>query len=537
MNKKANEKAGIKNPDGVATHGVSGKKGKSKIRISIRIKFSLGIIALVSIIIMTVTLYFIYRESDLLKIQTFQLVEREIIHLSNTARDSLGIDDLALKASIQDIMKVKTANNTPYFMYAYILDNEGIIQEFFHLTEKNKIGDKFKESGERTKVQMMGDGKILVNNYPDPDDSSGVVYDFSKPIPNKINNQLNIGKVIIGFSDRVIREEVSKVTKVIVLISLIFLGISIVGSIILASIIIKPIKELSHGAAVIGQGNLDYRIDIKSSDELGQLASEFNDMTAMIKEAKNKEIESRLMEEQIEIAREIQEGLNPMSFYEKDGIQIKGFTRAAKGVGGDYFDYIDIDSYRVGALISDVSGKGVPASLVMVMIRTVFTSFITRKDIDCARVVRSINDSLSADFAIDKFATLFFMIYDRRTEEISFANAGHGPLFCYRSAKHICTLTKLEGTPIGVMDDVDYKQAKVKLNTGDIIIMYTDGITEMRNEKKEEYGLRRVQDLLMQESERNASELVEIIVGDVDRFRGNANPHDDMTLLVFKRIG
>ena len=99
-------------------------------------------------------------------------------------------------------------------------------------------------------------------------------------------------------------------------------------------------------------------------------------------------VESRVMEEQLELAKEIQEGLNPMGFYDKDGIQIKGFTRAAKGVGGDYFDYIDIDKNRVGALISDVSGKGVPASLVMVMIRTVFVSYISRKDVQCASVVR-----------------------------------------------------------------------------------------------------------------------------------------------------
>lgn len=533
MNKKSDKSAA---PARGMRSAPASKKHKSSIKISIRLKFSLAIIALVSLIVITITLYFIYRETNLLKIQAFQLVEREIIHLSNTTRDALGIDDLALKASIEDLQKVKTAKKSPYFKYAYILDEKGIIQEYFDVTKKEKIMDKMSGTVDRSRPEIIGESKIAVVSYADPKDSRGIIYDFSKPVYNKLNTTLVIGTVILGFSDIVIRDEVAAVTRVILLISLAFLGISIVGSIILASIIIKPIKELSHGASVIGQGDLDYRINIKSSDELGQLAREFNDMTALIKEAKNKEIESRLMEEQIEIAREIQEGLNPMGYYEKDGIQIKGFTRAAKGVGGDYFDYIDIDENRVGALISDVSGKGVPASLVMVMIRTVFTSFITRKDIDCSRVVRSINDSLSADFAIDKFATLFFMIYDRSAEELSFANAGHGPLFCYRSARQGCTLTKLDGTPIGIMEDVDYKQAKVQLNVGDIVIMYTDGVTEMRNEKKEEYGLRRVQELLLRESEKNANELVDIIVNDVDTFRGNASPHDDMTLLVFKRV-
>ncbi len=277
--------------------------------------------------------------------------------------------------------------------------------------------------------------------------------------------------------------------------------------------------------------------DRSASDELGLLAHEFNAMTDHLKKAKDMEIESRIMQEQLELAKEIQEGLNPMAFYDRNGIQIKGYTRAAKGVGGDYFDYIDIGETRVGALISDVSGKGVPASLVMVMIRTVFTNSVkNNRHVDCATIVRSINDALSADFAIDKFATLFFMIYNRETGELSFTNAGHGPLFCYRASLARCTVSKLDGVPIGITEDVEYEQAKVKLSPGDVVVLYTDGITEMRNEAKEEYGRNRLQKLLTANHELNAQEIVEKLVGDVDEFRGNASPHDDMTTLVMKRV-
>ena len=314
-----------------------------------------------------------------------------------------------------------------------------------------------------------------------------------------------------------------------------YLVISIVGAVVLSMIIIRPIKKISHGASVIGQGDLSYRIEVNSSDELGKLAAEFNQMTKMIQESKEKEIETRIMNEQLEIARDIQEGLNPMGYYNKNGIQIKGSTKAAKGVGGDYFDYIDIDENRVCALISDVSGKGVPASLVMVMIRTVFTSYISRKDIDCASVVKAINDSLSADFAIDKFATLFFMIYNRETEELTFSNAGHGPLFCYRASENLCTRTALDGVPIGIMEEVDYKQAKVKFHPGDMVVLYTDGITEMRNAAKEEYGLHRVHKLMMDNHHLSAADFLELLVNDDEKFRGDTPPHDDTTAMVFKR--
>jgi len=299
------------------------------------------------------------------------------------------------------------------------------------------------------------------------------------------------------------------------------------------------LKVLSEGVNIIGTGNLDYKIFVKSRDEIGVLASQFNSMTDQLKEAQSKEIENRIMQEQLDVAKEIQEGLNPMAYYQNRGIQIKGYTRAAKGVGGDYFDYIEIGEDRVGALISDVSGKGIPASLVMVMIRTVFVSSLRQdpRKIQCSKIVSAINASLSADFAIDKFATLFFMIYDKERETISFSNAGHGPLFCYRADRNICTVTKLEGVPIGIMEDSEYTQAEVPFGIGDIIVLNTDGVTEMRNDQKEEYGRSRVQKFLLKNHDLSADEIVTKLVEDVDTFQGNAPQHDDMTLLVMKRIG
>jgi len=322
---------------------------------------------------------------------------------------------------------------------------------------------------------------------------------------------------------------------IILSISLGFLGISIVVAVVLATLTTRPVKALYKGAEIIGKGNLDYRIEIKSRDELGQLANEFNLMTAKIKEAKEKEIASRIMEEQLEMAKDIQEGMNPIAFYNKNGIQIKGYTKAKESVGGDYFDYIDIDENKVGALISDVSGKGIPASLIMVMIRTVFTSYISRKDVSCAGVVRAINDAMSLELAFDRFATMFFMIYDRKNEELSFSNAGYGPLLCYRSSMKACTHTQLEGVPIGIDEEYEYKQARVKLNPGDLVVLCTDGVTEMRNAQQKEYGQKRLQNLLVNNYELDADKFVELLVQDLEKFRGSEPPHDDTTVLVLKR--
>jgi len=507
----------------------SGDAGRAGVRFGIAFKFSLAIISLVVLIIVSMTLFFIWRESDIMKMQVVDLVERETIHLANTAQQSIGVDELSLLASINDLKKID------YLMYAFVLDKGDMVIQYFDRRGNRDVMQPLDDGVDRGLAARAANGDIQMINLKDPADPRGRIYDFSKTVLNRIDKR-KIGTVIIGLSDIVIRNEINSLIKIIVPISLVFLLISIVGSVIMVTLTIRPVKELSRGAEIIGKGDLDYRISIRTRDELGQLAREFNQMTAQIKEAREKEIESRIMEEQIEMAKEIQEGLNPTRFYEKDGIQIKGYTRAARGVGGDYFDYIDMDDNRVCALISDVSGKGVPASLVMVMIRTVFTSYISRPNVDCASVVRAINEAMNAEMAIDKFATLFFLIYDRANEELAFSNAGHGPLFCYRASMNSCTIAKLDGVPIGIEEDFEYKQARVKLHPGDMVILYTDGVTEMRSEQGEEFGVQRLNMLIVDNHHLSAEEFVDLMVDELEKFRGQEPPHDDTTLLVLKRV-
>ncbi|PKL18075.1 MAG: hypothetical protein CVV49_07750 [Spirochaetae bacterium HGW-Spirochaetae-5] len=510
-----------------------GKPAQRKIRFGISLKFSLAIISLVSVIILTIAVFIVYRESGLLKQQIFNITEREIVHLANTTQQTVGYDELTLSDTVNELKK------NEYYRYVFVLGANNEVLYYFDRRGpegdvKHEVRKPLNDSIARNfDVRSVPDSIDIIDI--DDKDSKGIIFDFSKIVYSRADGKTKTASVVIGMSDILIRTEIENVKRLIAFIFLGYMVISIIGAVILSMIIIRPIKKISYGASVIGKGDFSYRIDVKSSDELGMLAAEFNQMTEMIQDSKEKEIETRIMNEQLEIARDIQEGLNPMGYYNKKGIQIKGSTKAAKGVGGDYFDYIDIDEDRVCALISDVSGKGVPASLVMVMIRTVFTSYVSRKDIDCASVVKAINDSLSADFAIDKFATLIFMIYNRATGELSFSNAGHGPLFCYRADRKVCTRTTLDGVPIGIMEEVDYKQAKIKFNPGDMIVLYTDGITEMRNEHREEYGLGRLHKLMLDNNEMNANDFLDLLINDVEIFRGETPPHDDTTALVFKR--
>jgi len=478
--------------------------------------------------------YFINRQSDMLLRDSIAIAERETEHLTTTAREALSTsDELTLLASLENSKKMQS------FLYSHILDPSGLVMQS---TDMEMLGQLLTDDITKKALAFSPADKqkdtILTQNAPDPNDPKGKIYDFSMPVYDKLSGAKRIATVRLGITDAFIRNEIRKLTKVLALITLGFIGSANIVALVFASLTTRSVKRLSEGVRIIGTGNLDYKINLKSRDEIGVLADQFNTMTSQLKDAQSREIENRIMEEQLEVAKEIQEGLNPIAFYQKNGVEIKGYTRAAKGVGGDYFDYRQIDENRIGALISDVSGKGITASLVMVMIRTVFISSLHQdaRKIQCARIVSAINSALSADFAIDKFATLFFMIYDKSRESVSFSNAGHGPLFCYRADQNKCTVTKLDGMPIGVMDDSEYKQAEVTFKVGDIIILNSDGVTEMRNEKKEEYGRSRVQKFIIDNHHLSAKEIVDEMVIDVEKFQGEAPQHDDMTLLVMKRI-
>jgi len=504
----------------------AGKTPKKIIRFGLLYKFSITMILLTAAIILSMAFYMQYMGSRIIRNNIMTLAQTQMENFAAIVQTNLGNDELNIISGIQKIKKNEA------FRYAYVYDRD---LNIVNSSNEEQIGSEGKEEYLRS-IFASDSRDIQFREIEDPS-GEGMIFDFAIVIYNQFTDE-KAALIRLGFSDKAIHEQARTIRNTIIVLILVFTGAAIIAAMILAYLTTSPLKKLSEGVSIISTGNLDHKISVHSRDEIEALAEEFNLMTGELKNSKEKEIEGRIMQEQLEVAKEIQEGLNPMGFFNKNGIQIKGYTKAAKGVGGDYFDYLTIDDHRIGALISDVSGKGIPASLVMVMIRTVFVSAIRQdpKFIQCRNIVSAINDALSAEFAIDKFATLFFMMYDRETETVSFSNAGHGPLFCYRASRNLCTVTKIDGMPIGVMEDSEYVQARVPFMPGDIIVLNTDGVTEMRNPQKEEYGMKRLQKMILEHHDKDADKMVETIIADIEAFRDTAPPHDDTTLVVFKRV-
>jgi sigma-B regulation protein RsbU (phosphoserine phosphatase) len=305
----------------------------------------------------------------------------------------------------------------------------------------------------------------------------------------------------------------------------------------MASITIKPIKILAKGVNIIGEGRLDYKIHIKSRDEIGLLSDEFNRMTSRLLEYQNKMQEKAKLDEQLEIARQIQQDLIPQDGIDNKDISIDGFYKAAAGVGGDYYDFVQIGEGKYGVIMSDVAGKGVPASLMMIMIRTVFKSLIQSGLSEPSKIVTLMNDTLASDISSDRFATVLFGVFNQHNRLFHYTNAGYGPLLVYKEDKKKCFLVNPPkgSVPIGVMPDVEYEEEKpITLGSGDSLFLFTDGIHEARNISEEEYGMKRLSDLIPPMAARASKDMANLIVEDVLRFAGEAEQYDDMTLTVMK---
>lgn len=245
-------------------------------------------------------------------------------------------------------------------------------------------------------------------------------------------------------------------------------------------------------------------------------------------------LEKQEIEREVNIAASIQKKLLPTRTPRSIASIVSAYSKAAKGVSGDYYDIIPLNAAGKFALvICDVAGKGVPASLIMVMIRTIIhTIGGARKN--AAEVVSWINRGIAGRVDIERFATLSYMTYDPVSNEMEYSNAGHHPIMIYRSASQSIEKVDSPGLPIGLERDSEYHLVTFKLDRDDVILTYTDGILEAMDYRSEQFEEERLQAALRESVDRSPKEIVEHIRKRVDEFVGQAKQHDDMTLIVLK---
>jgi sigma-B regulation protein RsbU (phosphoserine phosphatase) len=240
---------------------------------------------------------------------------------------------------------------------------------------------------------------------------------------------------------------------------------------------------------------------------------------------------------EIEIAREVQERLFPQEMPEIPGATVAGHCRPALGVGGDYYDLIDLGDGRVGLAIGDVSGKGIAAALLMASLRASLRGVTLDNPRDFAKLMDKVNRLVYEASASNRYATFFFASFDPRTRQLDCVNAGHNPPIVLRKALDgRTTVIRLEadGPVVGLLPFAPYTEQSITLMPGDLLLLYTDGISEAMTDDDEEWG----DDRLIASAEKcldmSAAQAMQCLFDDADAFTAGAPQHDDMTVMVLK---
>jgi sigma-B regulation protein RsbU (phosphoserine phosphatase) len=245
-------------------------------------------------------------------------------------------------------------------------------------------------------------------------------------------------------------------------------------------------------------------------------------------------IESRRLEEELAIAKSIQERLFPKRIPEANGYEIAAHSTPTRHIGGDYYDAIALDDGRLLLAIADVSGKGVPAALLMSNVQATLRA-LASSEIDLAASASRINEIIYANTDLNKYATFFYGILDPKRNTLVYTNAGHNPPILQRVGGDVETL-ETGGLPVGLMPGSGYEVGVVEIEEGDVLALYTDGVTEAENTEGEEYGPERLESLVREGASESALGLLERIVGDVARFAAGMPQGDDITAMVVKRL-
>lgn len=241
----------------------------------------------------------------------------------------------------------------------------------------------------------------------------------------------------------------------------------------------------------------------------------------------------------IEIARDVQQRLLPQEFPPIGGLDYAGTCRAALGVGGDYYDFIPLSRTLLGIAIGDVSGKGIPAALLMASLRAYLRGAQTiHHQADLTEVMRNLNMLVYESSAANRYATFFYGELDLTTRVLTYVNAGHNPPMLFRRGAIDAQVDRLDtgGPVIGLIEDCTYQQGTVTLTAGDVLVAYTDGISEAMNAANEEWGEDRMMAAVGPARAAPAGTLIEKLMNAADAFVAGAPQHDDMTLLVVRAV-
>ena len=306
------------------------------------------------------------------------------------------------------------------------------------------------------------------------------------------------------------------------------------------------INQLYQGTRRVIHGDFQNRIPVRDHDQLGELSESFNQMTENLERLLAVEKEKERLQTELEIAREVQAQLYPKSAPPTCGIKLTVRCDPARMVSGDYYDYQQIDSGKLAFAIGDVAGKGISAALLMATLQAALRAQITNyqpvqsecdgtRTVDAATLVSALNRQIYAHTSPEKYATFFFGLFDEPSRKLTYTNAGHLSPLLFRNGD----VLRLDsnGTVVGAFPFAKYDESCLTMAPGDLLVCYTDGITEPENAFGEMFGEERLIELVHKHVNAGDQDLIGVVFDAVRSWTGTPELYDDMTLLLARQVG
>lgn len=322
----------------------------------------------------------------------------------------------------------------------------------------------------------------------------------------------------------------------------VFIGITMTRT------ITSAVHRLYEGTKRVSAGDFSHRIEVIGNDQLAELSQSFNQMTGNTERLLVVAQEKERLQSEIEIAREVQNQLYPRAVPESRTLRLKGFCQPARTVSGDYYDYENVQETQVALAIGDVAGKGISAALLMATLqsslRAQLQNYVEHAESDggggvvtmvsTSHIVSRLNSQLYSYTSAEKYATFCLGIYDEPASVFTYTNAGHLPPILIRQG--IAERLDVNGTVVGAFPFSVYDESSVDLKSGDLLVFFSDGVTEPENVYGEMFGEDRLIDVITRNSHLSEDRIVELVLSSVHDWTASEELQDDMTIMLARRV-
>jgi sigma-B regulation protein RsbU (phosphoserine phosphatase) len=374
------------------------------------------------------------------------------------------------------------------------------------------------ESASPLNVQSMDDGKSH--------EEAIALVTYTSVLLRKLFSTLGPVAVILGL--------------VLLVIAIVFLVVEIIAiafSFQLTRTITRVVNDLDLGTKKVQSGDFDWRIPVRSNEQLSELANSFNAMTSQIQKLLAEVKDKEKLEAELEIARQVQAQLFPKNVPRLKTMEMAGLCLPARVVSGDYYDFITIQPDSTAIIIGDISGKGISAALLMASVQSSLhaqLSMAETGEVSTATLCTRLNQQLYENTPPEKYATFFCSVYEETSGRLLYTNAGHLAPIVIRGAEVI--RLDSNSTVVGLLPNFPYGEQPFELQSGDLMLAFTDGITESENKDSEQYGDERLIEILIRNRDKPLDEILRIISEEVRSWAFDLDGQDDTTMIVVRKL-